>query len=219
MMCSIETMMAGHTGQEWRICWRAALPAGWGKTYMECGMSRWRNDIKNGEDGSRQVFHYSFSCLDISYLLWWQGWASVAAIRQFSYNITVCMSARCKTGFLTLRKRLFGTAEQAFWEHGTAFSANPESTFGQPLRVLWRRRWSIFPIPKVWRHGSGNSRLYVIKACLWYINDGVSPVETQNLASPVQQTHQWQAYNRLYILRILACETQDFASLLLQISV
>ena len=162
------------------------MTAGWWKTCMEGGMSRWRNGIKIGAGGSRWVFHSSFCCLDISDLPWWQDWAAVAVIRQFSYNITACMSAHCKTGFLTLRKRLFGTAEQAFWEHGTAFSANPESTFGQPLRVLWRWRWSIFPIPNVWRHGSGNSRLYIIKACPWYINDGVSPVETQNFASHEQ---------------------------------
>ena len=45
-------------------------------------------------------------------------------------------------------------------------------------------------------------------------NDGVSPVETQNLASPVQEARQQQAFTSLASLRILACETQNFASLL-----
>ena len=73
-------------------------------------------------------------------------------------------------------------------------------------------------------------------ACFALNNDGVSPVETQNLASPVQkarqrqtyihltlllilacetqEARQQQAFTRLASLRILACETQDFASLL-----
>ena len=45
-------------------------------------------------------------------------------------------------------------------------------------------------------------------------NDGVSSVETQNLASPEQKTRQRQQYIHHTILRILACETQNFASLL-----
>jgi len=45
-------------------------------------------------------------------------------------------------------------------------------------------------------------------------NDGASPVETQNLASPEQKKRQRQQYIHHTILRILACETQNFASLL-----
>ena len=45
-------------------------------------------------------------------------------------------------------------------------------------------------------------------------NDGVSPVETQDFASPVQKARQRQVYIHLASLRIIACETQDFASLL-----
>ena len=54
----------------------------------------------------------------------------------------------------------------------------------------------------------------VNQACFTLNNDGVSPVETQNLASPVQEARQRQTYIRLASLHILACETQDFASLL-----
>ena len=43
-------------------------------------------------------------------------------------------------------------------------------------------------------------------------NDGVSPVETQNLASHEQEVWQRQIYIRLASLHILACETQDFAT-------
>ena len=45
-------------------------------------------------------------------------------------------------------------------------------------------------------------------------NNGASPVETQNLASPEQKTQQRQHCIHHTILRILACETQNFASLL-----
>ena len=73
-------------------------------------------------------------------------------------------------------------------------------------------------------------------ACFTLNNDGVSPVETQNLASHELKARQRQAYihltlsrilacetlearqrrafTRLALLRILACDTQDFASLL-----
>ena len=40
-------------------------------------------------------------------------------------------------------------------------------------------------------------------------NDGVSPVETQNLASHEQKARQRQAYIHLTSLRILACETLE----------
>jgi hypothetical protein len=45
-------------------------------------------------------------------------------------------------------------------------------------------------------------------------NDGVSPVETQNFASPEEKLRQRQAYILIILLRRLARETQDFASLL-----
>ena len=45
-------------------------------------------------------------------------------------------------------------------------------------------------------------------------NDGASPVETQNLASPEQITQHRQQYIQHTLLPILPCETQDFASLL-----
>ena len=73
-------------------------------------------------------------------------------------------------------------------------------------------------------------------ACFTLNNGGVSPVETQNLASHEQKVWQRQAFihlaslrilacetlearqrrafTRLALLLILACETQDFASLL-----
>ena len=40
-------------------------------------------------------------------------------------------------------------------------------------------------------------------------NDGVSPVETQNLASHEQKARQRQAFTHLTSLRIIACETQE----------
>ena len=40
-------------------------------------------------------------------------------------------------------------------------------------------------------------------------NDGVSPVETQNLASHEQKARQRQAFTHLTSLRILACETLE----------
>ena len=43
-------------------------------------------------------------------------------------------------------------------------------------------------------------------------NDGVSPVETQNLASHEQEERQRQSFIRLTSLRILAYETQYFAT-------
>ena len=46
-------------------------------------------------------------------------------------------------------------------------------------------------------------------ACFTLNNDGVSPVETQNLASPVQKVWQRQAFIHLTSLHILACETQE----------
>jgi len=49
-------------------------------------------------------------------------------------------------------------------------------------------------------------------ACFTLNNGGVSPVETQNLASHEQEARQRQAFTRLASLHILACETQDFAS-------
>ena len=52
----------------------------------------------------------------------------------------------------------------------------------------------------------------VNQACFTLNNGGVSPVETQNLASPVQKARQRQTYIHLASLHILACETQDFAS-------
>ena len=45
-------------------------------------------------------------------------------------------------------------------------------------------------------------------ACFTLNNDGVSPVETQNLASHEQKARQRQAFIRLASLRILDCETQ-----------
>jgi len=44
-------------------------------------------------------------------------------------------------------------------------------------------------------------------------NDGVSPVETQNFASPEEKLRQRQACIHLVLLLRLARETQDFASL------
>ena len=49
----------------------------------------------------------------------------------------------------------------------------------------------------------------VNQACFTLNNGGVSPVETQNLASPVQKARQRQAYIHLTLLRIIACETQE----------
>ena len=46
-------------------------------------------------------------------------------------------------------------------------------------------------------------------ACFTLNNDGVSPVETQNLASHEQKARQRQVYIHLSSLRILACETQE----------
>ena len=51
-------------------------------------------------------------------------------------------------------------------------------------------------------------------AFFYQLNAGVSPVETQNFASPGQKTQQRQAYPYPNSLRLVACETQDFASLL-----
>ena len=49
----------------------------------------------------------------------------------------------------------------------------------------------------------------VNQACFTLNNDGVSPVETQNLASHEQKVWQRQAYIHLTLLLILACETQE----------
>ena len=46
-------------------------------------------------------------------------------------------------------------------------------------------------------------------ACFTLNNDGVSPVETQNLASHEQEARQRQAFIHLTLLRIIACETQE----------
>ena len=46
-------------------------------------------------------------------------------------------------------------------------------------------------------------------ACFTLNNDGVNPVETQNLASHEQKARQRQAFTHLTSLRILACETQE----------
>ena len=52
---------------------------------------------------------------------------------------------------------------------------------------------------------------YIIKAVK---NNGVSPVETQNLASHEQKAQQKLPYPHPNLFPILACETQNFASLL-----
>ena len=41
------------------------------------------------------------------------------------------------------------------------------------------------------------------------------PVETQNLASPVEVCASCSCYNQHVVIAFVACETQDFASLLL----
>ena len=41
------------------------------------------------------------------------------------------------------------------------------------------------------------------------------PVETQNLASPEEDCASCSSYNRHVVIAFIACETQDFASLLL----
>ena len=41
------------------------------------------------------------------------------------------------------------------------------------------------------------------------------PVETQNLASPEEVSASCSSYNRRVVIAYVACETQDFASLLL----
>ena len=46
-------------------------------------------------------------------------------------------------------------------------------------------------------------------ACFTLNNDGVNPVETQNLAYHEQKVWQRQAYIHLTLLLILACETQE----------
>ena len=45
------------------------------------------------------------------------------------------------------------------------------------------------------------------------------PVETQNLASPEEVCAICSSYNRRVVIASVACETQDFASLLLACSV
>ena len=40
------------------------------------------------------------------------------------------------------------------------------------------------------------------------------PVETQNLASPEEDCAIYSCYNRHVVIAFIACETQDFASLL-----
>ena len=40
------------------------------------------------------------------------------------------------------------------------------------------------------------------------------PVETQNLASPEEVCASYSCYNRYVLIAFVACETQDFASLL-----
>ena len=40
------------------------------------------------------------------------------------------------------------------------------------------------------------------------------PVETQNLASPEEVCASYSCYNRCVVIAFVACETQDFASLL-----
>ena len=44
------------------------------------------------------------------------------------------------------------------------------------------------------------------------------PVETQNLASPKEVSASCSSYNRRVVIAYVACETQDFASLLLACS-
>ena len=44
------------------------------------------------------------------------------------------------------------------------------------------------------------------------------PVETQNLASPEEVSAICSSYNRRVVIAYVACETQDFASLLLACS-
>ena len=46
-------------------------------------------------------------------------------------------------------------------------------------------------------------------ACFTLNNDGVSPVETQNLASHEQKARQRQAFTHLTSLSILVCETLE----------
>ena len=45
------------------------------------------------------------------------------------------------------------------------------------------------------------------------------PVETQNLASPEEVSAIYSCYNQRVVIASVACETQDFASLLLVCSV
>ena len=45
------------------------------------------------------------------------------------------------------------------------------------------------------------------------------PVETQNLASPEEVSAIYPCYNQHVVIASVACETQDFASLLLACSV
>ena len=45
------------------------------------------------------------------------------------------------------------------------------------------------------------------------------PVETQNLASPEEIMAIYSCYNQCVVIAFVACETQDFASLLLACSV
>ena len=49
----------------------------------------------------------------------------------------------------------------------------------------------------------------VNQACFTLNNDGVSPVETQNLASHEQKARHRQAYIHLTSLRMFACETKE----------
>lgn len=118
------------------------------------------------------------------------------------------MSARCKTGFLTLRKRLFGTAEQAFPQNRKVRSVNRCGCCDDDGGLYFLFRWCDGMARET-------SACMLYKSIPRYINDSASPVETQNLASPVQQTQQQQAFYSLNQYGILARETQDFASLLL----
>ena len=44
------------------------------------------------------------------------------------------------------------------------------------------------------------------------------PVETQNLASPEEVKAIYSCYNQCVVIAFVACETQDFASLLISVS-
>ena len=75
--------------------------------------------------------------------------------------------------------------------------------------MFWRVKYAII-LCGIWR----NIVAVDIVSSQWRM-----PVETQNLASPEEDCAIYSCYNRHVVIAFIACETQDFASLLLACSV